>query len=57
MTGLAGITVIALIPTVAAYFGRRKYCPQFSKWMETEGLQIFVGVWITLTVVLLVLGL
>jgi hypothetical protein len=44
---LAAPAIIAAMVTFAARLGRRNMCPDFSRWMESEGLPIFVGIWLT----------
>jgi hypothetical protein len=39
--------IFAAIVVFAARMSRRKECPNFSRWMETEGVPIFAGVWFT----------
>jgi hypothetical protein len=48
---LAAPAIIAAMVTVVARLGRRNMCPDFSRWMESEGLPIFVGIWLTFFIV------
>jgi hypothetical protein len=53
---LAGMTLLALVVTVAVYGGRSKSYPQFNVWWDAEGLPVLIISWFVLGGIFLGLG-